>query len=156
MDKLISYTPYSEQTAQHPLEQPSGEEPSEEEKTTSQYTGQDLPKSKQPQYKQLEVGQEVSTIFQLTARPVKVIYISISPSKGGLESQQTVTTQIKPSERTYKPIPKDGDFFVFTTKIIEYPETSLKLLQGLKEGNKFRAEILYDGLLHLGEYQIIS
>ena len=50
VDKLISYTPYSEQTAQQPLEQPSGEEPSEEEKTTSQYTGQDLPKSKQPQY----------------------------------------------------------------------------------------------------------
>ena len=155
IDKIISYIPYSEQTVQQPIEQPSEGESSGEGKTTPGYTGQDLPKSKLPEYKQLEEGQEVSTIFQLTARPVKVIYTSIPPTTGGLESQQTVSRQIEPTQKTYKPISVEGDRFVFTTKIITYPETSLKLLPGLKEGDKFRATITYDGILHVNEYGMI-
>lgn len=45
---------------------------------------------------------------------------------------------------------------MFTTKIIEYPGISQKILPGLKEGDKFRAKINYCGTLYVEEYEVIN
>jgi hypothetical protein len=64
-------------------------------------------------------------------------------------------TGAEPLQKTYKPIPKQGDYFVFTTKIIQSPEITQKQLPGLEEGDKFRAEIKYNGILYIEEYDLI-
>lgn len=166
IDKIINYTSYSEQSAEQPIEQPSGEEPSGEVRTTPEYKGGEVPKPKLSEYEPLQVGQEVPTTFLLTVRPVKVRYVSIppqgEPEPGGIESvfEEPVSRPSLPGEepvpKTYKPIPKEGDYFVFTTKIIEYPETSQKILPGLEIGSKFQAEIHYDGSLYIEEYTLIQ
>lgn len=160
IDKIISYIPYSEQTVEQPIEQPSGAEPAEEGKTTSGYRGKDTPGPKPLSYKPLQLGQEIPTSFLLTTRPVKIIYTSIPPAKestGGLESSEQTTEHPlqKPLPKTYNAIPKSGDYFVFTTRIIKYPETSQKTLPGLGIGSKFRAAIQHDGSLYIDEYELI-
>lgn len=188
IDKIIEYIPYSEQTIEQPVEEPSGAEEPSEGKTTPGYKGVDLPKPKPPEYEAFKIEQEVPTSFLLTTRPVKVRYVSIPPvgepepgPHGAMESefeqlseehigeepvkhpitprQEPVEHPLVPGEepvpKTYKPIPKEGDYYVFTTKIIEYPETSQKILPGLKKGDKFRAKINYCGTLYVEEYEII-
>ena len=172
IDKIINYTPYSEQPVEQ-LEQPSpsGEEPSEEGTTPGYrgngYRGEDLPKPKLPEYEPLQEGQEVSTHFLLTARPAKVRYAPIpepEPSPHGpmepaqskdISSEQNMSHKSEPEKKIFKPIPKDGIYYVFTTKY-GFPETIEKNLSGLKVGSKFRAEIWYDGSLYVGEYELIT
>ena len=173
IDKIINYTSYSEQPIEQ-LEQPSpsGEEPSEEGTTPGYkgngYKGEDLPKPKLPEYEPLQEGQEVSTHFLLTARPAKVRYAPTpesDPSPRGLmesaqsediSSEQTVGVDYKSEQgkKIFKPIPKNGNYYVFTTKY-GFPETVEKILPGLKEGDKFRAKINYCGTLYVEEYEII-
>ena len=150
------------------LEQPSssGEEPSEEG-TTPGYRGEDLPKPKLPEYEPLQEGQEVSTHFLLTARPAKVRYTPTpesEPSPHGpmgsaqskdIVSGQNINHKSEPGEKIFKPIPKDGSYYVFTTKY-GFPEAIEKNLPGLKVGSKFRAEIWYDGSLYVEEYGVIA
>jgi hypothetical protein len=177
IDKIIEYTSYSEQSAEQPIEQPVGEEPPAGGKTTPGYKGEELPPPKPVEYERLQLGQEVPTSFLLTTRPVKVRYVSIPPQGepepgpyGPLESEleqsaeepigeEPVEHPLEPGEeplpKTYKPIPREGEYFVFTTKIIEYPETSQKILPGLEIGSKFRAEIHYAGSLYIEEYEAI-
>jgi len=164
IDKLITYTPYSER--EH-LEQPGpgGEGPSEEGMTPG-YRGEDLPKPKLPEYEPLQEGQEVSTHFLLTARPANVRYAPIpepEPSPHGpmesaqskdILSEQNISHKSEPKERMFKPIPKDGNYYVFTTKY-GFPEALEKNLPGLEVGSKFRAEIWYDGSLYVEEYEVI-
>ena len=172
IDKIINYTPYSEQPVEQ-LEQPSpcGEEPSEEGTTPGYrgngYRGEDIPKPKLPEYEPLQEGQEVSTHFLLTARPAKVRYAPIpEPSQRDLmesaqsediSSEQTVGVGHKsePGKKVFKPIPNDGNYYVFTTKY-GFPETVEKNLPGLEVGTKFRAEIWYDGSLYVEEYEVIK
>ena len=166
IDKIVNYTRYSEQTIESPIEQPSGEEPSEGKTTvTSVYKGSESqPKPKPPiEYEPLHEGQEVQTLFLLTVRPVKIRYVPINESEGGMESeqlteddtQQTVGHQVVPENKIFKPIPKDGDYFVFTTKIGRFPEIIENPLHGLEVGYTFRAEIQYDGsLLYVREYDV--
>jgi len=172
IDKIINYTPYSEQPVEQ-LEQqsPSGEEPSEEGTTPGYrgngYKGEDLPKPKLPEYEPLQEGQEVSTHFLLTARPAKVRYaptLESEPSPHGpmesaqskdIVSGQNISHKSEPGEKIFKPIPKDGSYYVFTTKY-GFPEAIEKNLPGLKVGSKFRAEIWYDGSLYVEEYEVIA
>ncbi len=190
IDNIISYTPYSEQTVQQPIEQrgqPTTRQP-EEEKTTSQYTGRDLPKQSIPEYTQLGEEQEISTIFQVTTRPVKVKYMTVYELRGApegefiprsLESDTNESDEVievppvgkvNPSElpspkKTYRSIPKEENYFVFTTKVfysevkeepVPEPEvTTEKIFSGLKKGDKFRATISYGGILHVNEYDIV-
>ena len=180
IDKIISYTSYFEQTVEQPVVdesgQPSGEEPIEG-KTTSEHKGVDI-EPKSPEYEALKVGQEVPTSFLLTSRPVKVRYVSIPPvgepepepepgPHGAMESEfeqlseesaddKTVESPPggkEPLPKTYKPISIEEGYFVFTTKIIEYPETSQKILSGLEIGSKFHARIHYSGSLYIEEYE---
>ena len=172
VDKIINYTSYSEQPVEQ-LEQPnpSGEEPSEEGTTPGYrgngYRGEDIPKPKLPEYEPLQEGQEVSTHFLLTARPAKVRYAPIpehEPSPHGpmepaqsedISSEQPMSHKSEPGKKIFKPIPKAGIYYVFTTKY-GFPETIEKNLPGLEVGSKFRAEIWYDGSLYVEEYEVIA
>ncbi|MCK4532901.1 hypothetical protein KAU39_03880 [bacterium] len=178
IDKIIDYITFFKYGAEQLFEQSSIEEPIRKGKTTAGYKGKELHKSKLPEYKPLQVGQKVSVSFLLTARAAKVRYVSVPPISESKQSEQphgrsegtislkdtdykqTVTYPIKPADKllpkTYKPIPKEGNYFVFTTRIIEYPKTSQKILSGLKVGDKFRAQINYDGILYVEEYEIIN
>ncbi len=167
IDKIVSYSPYSEKTAIQPVEQTSGAQ-SEDGSSTPGYTGTEYPKQKIPEIKRLQEGQKVSTHFLITTRPVKIRYVSVKPRNDGLESQQsgnvnskeltqTITHSATRGKKTFEPIPKENEYFVFTTKIIPYPEVSQKTLPGLNVGDKFRANIKYDGTtLVVEEYEIIS
>ena len=117
------------------------------------------------EYEPLQEGQEVSTHFLLTVRPVKVRYASINGSVGGMESaqeygntnsDQDISHVITPEEKIFKPIPKDGNYHVFTTKIGDFPGITEKNLPGLEVGSKFRAEIQYDGYLYVEEYVVMK
>lgn len=166
IDRIVSYSPYAEQTASQPVEQPNRTLSEDSGSTTPGNMGVDYPQQKVPEIARLQEGQNASTHFILTARPVKVRYVSVEPENGGLESQQTasrnsdltqtVTHTTEPGKKIFEPILKESGYFVFTTKIVPYPETSQKILSGLKVGDKFRANIKYDGAtIVVGEYEII-
>lgn len=169
IDRIVSYSPYAEQTVSLPVEQPSGTTPEAGGSSTPGNRGVDYPQQKIPEIVRivrLQEGQNASVHFILTARPVKVRYVSVEPENGGLQSQQsasrdsdlsrTVTHTAEPGKKTFEPIPKKDGYFVFTTKIVPYPETGQKILPGLNVGNKFRANIKYDGTyVIVGEYEII-
>ena len=159
IDKIINYTPYS--YSEEVTEQLNEGKSLEEGETTPGYEGPNYTSTpKPPEYEPLQEGQEVQTIFLLTVRPTKIRYTPFNESKAGWESaqlesdQQTASHQLEPGRKTFKPIPKDGDYFVFTTKIGDFPETVEKILPGLKVGSKFRAEVYYDGLLYVKEYVV--
>ena len=168
VDKIINYTPYSEQTIEPTIEQPGEEKSPEEGDTTPGYEGPEYPSKPKPKYKPLQEGQEVSTHFLLTVRPAKVRYAPINESVGGMESaqepgnsntnseQDIISHVVTPEEKIFKPIPKDGNYYVFTTKIGNFPEIIEKNLLGLEVGSKFRAEIYYDGSLYVEEYEVIK
>ena len=167
IDRIINYTSYSEQTIEVPtIEQPSEEKSPEEEDITPAYEGPEYPSKPKPsgrkEYKPLQEGQEVSTYFLLTVRPAKVRYAPINESVGGMESaqesvnfEQDISHVVKQEEKNFKPIPKAGIYYVFTTKY-GFPETIEKNLPGLEVGSKFRAEIRYDGSLYVEEYEVIK
>jgi len=160
IDKIINYTPYSEQTAETIIEQPSKDKSPENGNTAPEYKGPEYPSKPKPEYISLKEGQEVQTLFLLTVRPAKIRYIPINESEGGRESLQlpeentTVSQKVVPGNKTFKPIPKDRNYFVFTTKVGKFPGIIEKNLPGLEVGSKFRAEIYYDGLLYIEEYEV--
>ena len=185
IDRIISYTPYSEQnppagqpTEEENNEQPGGEgineQPSNEGGVTPDYKPLDRP---------LEEGQEVSTHFLLTARPARTRHITMYTPRGGPESAQapieTDSEQINqtgPWKKIFKPIPKepvhtdipgiDDYYYVFTTKVFyseisgepipEFETNREKVLPGLEIGDRFIAEITYDNILHVEEYDIVG
>jgi len=112
-----------------------------------------IPPKEEPEPSQLELGEEqaiiVSEDHTTTAKePSASNDSTITVSSGTINIEEHLP-------KVYKPIPKEGDYFVFTTRIIEYPEISQKVLPGLKEGDKFRAKITYAGTLYLEEYELI-
>jgi len=187
------YIPYSEPPVVEGPAEPGKQ--SGDNKPTPSYRGAitPIPKKQQPTYNPLKEGQDVSTIFILTTQPSKIRYMTVYELRGGPEGdflpgplpgsvenddiiskeietgQATVTTvSINVSElpgKTYEPIPKEENYFVFTTKIfyseveeapVPEPEvTTEKILSGLKVGDTFRAKINYDGTLYVDEYEII-
>ena len=154
INKIINYTPYSEQTVEPTIEQPSEEESVEERDTTQGYEGPEYPsKSDQlvgKEYEPLQEGQEVQTLFLLTARPAKIRYVPVNESVGGMESAQE-------SAKSEQDISIERDYFVFP-KIEKFPEPEVteKTLPGLEVGSKFRAEFYYDGTLYVEEYEVIK
>ena len=169
VDRIINYTPYSEQTVEPAIEQPSEGGSPEEGETTSGYEGPEYPsKPKSPErkeYEPLREGQEVQTLFLLTVRPAKIRYAPTNESVGGMEfaqelgnansEQDIISHAVTPEKKIFKPIPKDGNYHVFTTKIGDYPGIIEKNLPGLEVGTKFRAEIWYDGSLYVEEYEVM-
>jgi hypothetical protein len=117
-------------------------------------------------YKDLEEGKNVFTHFLLTARPVKIKYVTVYIPKGMKDSFSEINLESsnQKSNKIFKPIPKENGYFVFTTKVFyqeiesDYlpSEKTLneKFLPGLKEGDKFKARIYYNGTLYVNEYEI--
>ncbi len=162
IDKITNYMPYIEQTAEQPADAPDAV-PAGNGETTPPNEGMDLPKLKIPEFKLLEEGQNASAHFMLTARPAKIRYMPISTGKsegGSAESSQTDATSnndaghtLEQGKHVFKPIPKDGNYFVFTTKIGEYADIVEKILPGLKTGDRLIADISYDGTVYIEEYK---
>ena len=110
----------------------------------------------------LSEGQEVTTQFVLTARPVIVRYVpggktvpfdASSNLEGG--GEDTIEQPAQPLEFESKQLPQDGGVYTFTTQVGEVKEEAQKKLSGLDVGTRFRAEIRFDGILYITEYEII-
>lgn len=170
IDKIIDYQQYSEKTDQsNPQEESSEIEDASE--------GQSIPgnqgsgvfiKPRKPEYDPLKEGQVVTANFLLTTDPANIIHISLPPAESGngLEIEKSLSNEpeqtaespagsTEPIPKIFKPITKINGIWQFTTKIIQYPETSQKSLPGLKVGDKFRAKIKYNGNIFVEEYQIV-
>lgn len=153
----------------------SADKPSTSKNTGDAVTVIDQSEAAPPKtYNPLSIGQEVSALLILTSSPVKVKYAS-SPetesapvetiSKNSLRAPKNAEIQAAPGgaevgggravdipKKTYKPLPKEGNYFVFTTKMGPYPDGTEKMLSGLKAGDRFTAQILYNGTIFIEEY----
>jgi len=166
IDRINNYTPYRDRILEHPIEQPTGNKVQEKEaeKTVSGSKGPiGKYSSKKKKYRPLQEGEEVQTRFLLTVSPAKIRYVPIitedTRESGRLSEnfvpQKTVTHKVE-GRRAFKPLPKEGKYFVLTTKVGNFPKIIEKTLPGLKEGDKFRAEIYYDGSLYVQEYEMVT
>ena len=160
VDKIINYTPYAEQALGSRIEQPSETEPAGGETTPGYGGAEHQPKG--GKYVPLQEGQEIQTLFLLTVSPVKVRYVPAAGSEGtepteppGDDAQRTAEHPVQPGQTVFKPIPREGDYFVFAIRIVDSPTTIESILPGLAVGSKFRAEIRYDGTLYIEEYEVI-
>ncbi len=167
VDRIINYSIYNEQLISQSVERPIGTRGVEDVSSTQGNRGIDYPKQKNSEFVKLQNGQNVSVHFILTARPVKVGYVSLESKtkNGGLESQQkasndldstqTVRYKSGPGRKFFQPISKEGGYFAFTTKIVSESEVGQRIFPGLKIGDKFRASIKYDGtVMIVGEYEM--
>ena len=160
VDRIIWYTPYGEQGTE-PIMDQHAQGDNEEARYSSGSQGVDVElKEKTPSA--LMEGQEVTSLFVLTARPVMVRYVPVaviepSAPSGNIEAgeEDTIGQSVQPGEIVYKPLPKEGDFFIFTTRVGDFTKEVVQVLNGLEEGSRFRAEIRYDGTLYISEYEII-
>lgn len=160
VDRVLSYSPFSGGNNEPIIEQPAESEAGGET-STSGSQGQDI-SPKDRTFSALAEGQEVTTQFVLSARPVIVRYVPgnemvPSDTSGNIEGggEDTVGQAAQPGGIVYKPLPREGEVYIFTTKVDNIKEEVLKKLDGLKEGTRFRAEIRYDGILYISEYEII-
>ncbi len=165
VDRIINYSTHNEQLTSQPSEQSIGKRGGEDVSSTQGNRGIDYPKQKISEFVKLQNGQNVLAHFILTARPVKVRYVSFESRNGGFESQQktssdldseqTVKYKADPGKKIFGALSKEGEYFVFTTKIVPQLEISQRIFPGLKIGDKFRASIKYDGtVVIVGEYEI--
>lgn len=160
IDKIISYTPYAgTDSASGEEEQAQGELPQGE--TSPQYQGPESQPAKQG-IEPLNEGQAVQALFLLTTRPTKVRYVPAGASEG-IEPMQvtepgagdTVEHPVEPGEAVFNPIPQEGQYYVFTTRIGDYAAPVETILPGLDIGARFRAKIRYDGILFVEEYELM-
>lgn len=167
IDKILEYTAY-ENRPPNPVEESDDPQEAEEGVVSSeQNLGQDVAAGRK-ETSALTKGQEVEALFLLTANPVKVRYapynaknLNGAEERGQISGGETETTTVQlanqPSEKTYHPIPTDGEMFVFTTQIGDSPNPTEKILSGLREGAKFRAPFKYVGtLLLIEEYELME
>lgn len=160
VDRVLTYAPFSIGAVEPILEQPAEGE-AEGGSSISGSQGQDI-SPKEIITAALSEGQEVTTQFVLTARPVIVRYVPGGETvpfaaPGNLEGggEDTIEQPALPRDTIYKPLPQDGGVYIFTTQVGEVKEEVLKRLPGLEVGARFRAEIRYDGNLYIDEYEII-
>lgn len=160
VDRVLSYSPFSGGNNEPIIEQPAESE-TEGVTSTSGSQGQDI-SPKEITFSALTESQEVTTQFVLSARPVIVRYVPgnervPSDTSGNIEAggEDTVGQPAQPGEIVYKQLPREGEVYIFTTKVGNTKEEVLKKLLGLEEGTRFRAEIRYDGILYISEYEII-
>jgi hypothetical protein len=158
IEKIIQYTPVSRQI--EPGVEQTTEVSLENKTIVPGYKGTEYPSKSKNEYLQLKEGQEYQALFLITTRPVKIRYEKINGSENGRESVQIpdnntkISHQSTPSEKTFKSIRKDGDYFVFTTKVGDFPTTIEKTFPGIEVGSRLIAEINFDGSLFIGEYEI--
>jgi hypothetical protein len=160
IDKLVSYTPYAVTVPASPQEgQASGNAPQGE--TSPQYRGPESQPTKQ-KTGSLDEGQAVQALFLLTTRPAKARYLPASASEGTEAmlvtepgAGDTVAHSVEPGEAVFNPIPREGQYYVFTAGIGDYAAPVEVILPGLEVGDKFRAKIRYDGVLYVEAYELV-
>ncbi|HEU5314689.1 MAG TPA: hypothetical protein VFX49_01160 [Chloroflexota bacterium] len=124
----------------------------------------------------LQVGMAVETRFLLTARPARVRYVPLPTSQGSDSSPApsrpatgprepraesipptTDSARVAPGQRrTPLPVPMENGQFVFTTRVGSFPQVVEKVLPGLAPGDRFEADVEYDGTLYVEEYERIG
>jgi hypothetical protein len=160
VDRVLSHSAFSGGNNEPIIEQPAeGDEG--EVTSTSGSQGQDI-SPKESVFSTLAEGQEVTTQFVLTSRPVIVRYVpgektvpfdGSSNLEGG--GEDTIEQPAQPGDIVYKQLPQDDGVLIFTTQVGEVKEEVLNKLPGLEVGTRFRAMIRYDGILYINEYEII-
>ncbi len=160
IDKIISYTPYAETSL---VSEEEGQAQSElpQRQTSPEYQGPESQPAKQ-KTEPLDEGQAVEALFLLTTRPTKVRYVPAGTSEG-IESMEytepgagdTVAHPVEPGKAVFIPIPRDGQYYVFTTKVGDYAVPIETILPGLEAGASFRAKIRYDSILFVEEYELM-
>ena len=122
IDGIISYTPdVGTGLAPGEAEQAQSELPQGE--TSPEYRGPESQPSK-PGIEPLEEGQTVQALFLLTTRPAKVRYVQAG-APDGIEpmeytesgSGETVEHPVGPGKTAFNPIPREGQYYVFTPRI---------------------------------------
>lgn len=162
IDRIIEYNPSFE----HFVEQVGGEKSTEKDNMSKGYEGSEYSsKFKPPLFGKLQEGQELQVFFLLSARPAIVRYLPINECGSGIEMleltsddenpQESDEHQIEPEKRIFKPIPKEGIYLIFATRIGDFQKTIEVILPGLEAGTKFTAVVYYDGVfIFIEEYNI--
>ena len=160
VDNIVEYAPLGEPGSSPVEGQAGGAQPSEGQ-TSPGYTGAGA----QPgpaKYNPLQPGQELTAHFLLTTRPARVRRLATTAFEGAGQAQplesdagQVVTHQAETDDTTLEPVLREGGYFVFSTLAIDTQESGELLLPGLTAGARFRARVLYDGTLHVQEYELI-
>jgi hypothetical protein len=160
VDRVLSETTLGGGESESIIEQPAQSE-AEGETSISGSQGQELD-SRSTNNISLSEGQEVTTQFVLTARPVIVRYVpgnefGATDFSNNLEggADDTIKHPAQPAEIVFKELAQDEGVYIFTTKIGEENEEIRTNLPGLKVGTRFQAGILFDGILYINEYEII-
>jgi hypothetical protein len=158
VDRVVSYALFVKQDTGS-LEQPAQESPAGD--AVGGYVGV-ASGIKRREYKPLQSGQQVQAHFLLSARPAKArrLPVKVSEDQGsaqlGKEGGQRTTGQVvQAGEKTFRPIPREGDYRVFVTDIGDVKEVRDQVLPGLAPGTRFRAEFWYDGVLYIERYKVI-
>jgi hypothetical protein len=160
IDKIISYTPFAGTASTSPEEGQAQSEASQSE-TSPQYRGPGSQPAKEKPGS-LDEGQSVQALFLLTARPAKARYLPASASEDTEPmlvtepgAGDTVAHSVEPGEPVFNPIPREGQYYLFTTRIGDYAAPVEVILPGLDVGARFRAKIRYDGVLYVEEYELV-
>jgi hypothetical protein len=165
VDSIVEYAPLGE-PGNTPVEgqaggTQAGRTPASSAQTSPQYTGTEG-QAGPAKYESLQPGQEVQAHFLLTARPAWVRQVTATAYEGAEVTQpagggagQVVAHQAEPGEPTFEPIPREGEAFVFGTIATDARDPGELVLPGLTAGARFRARVLYDGTLYVGEYELI-
>jgi hypothetical protein len=160
VDRVLTYASFSG-VAIEPIIEQSAEGDNEGVTSTSGSGGQDIG-PKEITAAALSEGQEVTSQFVLTARPVILRFVPGEETvpfdaPNNLEGNEgdTIEQPAQPREIVYQPLPQSDDVYIFTTQFGEVKEEVQKKLSGLEVGTRFRAEIRYDGILYIYEYEII-
>lgn len=160
LDRVLSYSSTSSGEIEPIIEQPA-EGKAGEGASTSGSQGQDIIPKEQV-LSMLAEGQEVTAQFVLTARPVIIRHVpggetDFADPAGNLEggAEDTIEQPAQPREIAYKQLPKDGGTYIFTSQVGGVEEEVQNNLPGLGAGTRFRADIQYDGILYINEYEII-
>jgi hypothetical protein len=168
IDKILSYIPYSEisekTSEQSSSDTVSGDTVSREENTSSGNKGIDYPSKPRQEYTFLKEGSEYQAVLILSSRPAKIRYVPLEEDENPEEPLEmevtasentTIYKKVENGNKIFKPIIRENNYFIFTTKIGKYPAIIEKILPGLEIGSKLRADVYYDGTLYIGEYELI-
>jgi hypothetical protein len=70
-------------------------------------------------------------------------------------TDELVERPVEPGAAVFNPIPRQGHYYVFTSRMGDYAAPVEVILPGLGPGARFRAKIRYDGILYVEEYELV-
>lgn len=107
-------------------------------------------------------GEEIGAYFLFSARPAKIMLAKIGAKKGS-GSESGLVPAFKLDNSSFFPIEKKDGYLIFIAEVSFFQDESFSslieeklVLPGLKAGDKFSAEVYFDGSLHLDEYSVLQ